>query len=38
MLLNLINNQPDFDKLYLYAEDPYEAIYQFLIKKEKIQD
>ena len=26
-LLNLINNQPDIDKIYLYAEDPYEAKY-----------
>ena len=32
-LLNLINNQPDFDKIYLYAKDPYEAKYQYLIKK-----
>ena len=32
-LLNLINNQPDIDKLYLYAKDPYEAKYQFLINK-----
>ena len=31
-LLNLINNQPDIDKVYLYAKDPYEAKYQFLIK------
>ena len=31
--LNLINNQPDIDKIYLYARDPYEAIYQFLINK-----
>ena len=23
-LLNLINNQPDIDKSYLYAKDPYE--------------
>ena len=23
-LLNLINNQPDIDKIYLYAKDPYE--------------
>ena len=23
-LLNLINNQPDIDKIYLYAIDPYE--------------
>ena len=32
-LLNLINNQPHIDKLYLYAKDPYEDKYQFLIKK-----
>ena len=32
-LLNLINDQPDIDKIYLYAEDPYEAKYQFLINK-----
>ena len=37
-LLNLINNQPDIDKIYLYAKDPYEARYQFVIKKEKVQD
>ena len=36
-LLNLINNQPDIDKIYLYAKDPYEAKYQYLInKREKI--
>ena len=23
-LLNLINNQPDIDKIYLHAKDPYE--------------
>ena len=23
-LLNLINNQPDIDKIYLYAKDLYE--------------
>ena len=28
-LLNLINNWPDIDKIYLYAKDPYEAKYQF---------
>ena len=22
---NLINQQPDFDKMYLYAKDPYEV-------------
>ena len=32
-LLNLINNQPDIDKIYPYAKDPYEAKYQYLIKK-----
>ena len=32
-LLNLINNQLDIDKIYLYAKDPYEAKYQYLIKK-----
>ena len=32
-LLNLINNLPDTDKIYLYAKDPYEAKYQFLINK-----
>ena len=30
-LFNLINQQLDIDKIYLYAEDPYEAKYQFLI-------
>ena len=32
-LLNLINNEPDIDKIYLYAKGPYEAKYQLLIKK-----
>ena len=32
-LLNLINNQPDIDKIYSYAKDPYEAKYQYLINK-----
>ena len=32
-LWDLINNQPDIDKIYLYAKDLYEAKYQFLIKK-----
>ena len=31
--MNLINNQSDIDKVYLYAKVPYEAKYQFLIKK-----
>ena len=34
-LLNLINNHLDFDKIYLYTKDPYEAKYQFLINKRK---
>ena len=35
-LLNLINNQPDIDKIYLYAKDPHEAKYQcFINKREK---
>ena len=32
-LFNLINQQSDIDKMYLYAKDPYEAKYQFLIEK-----
>ena len=32
-LLNLTNSQPDIDKIYLYAKDPYKDKYQFLIKK-----
>ena len=32
-LLNLINNQPDIVKMYLYVKDPCEAKYQFLINK-----
>ena len=32
-LLNFINNQPDTDKIYLYAKDSYEAKYQYLINK-----
>ena len=32
-LLNLINNQPDIDKIHLYAKDPHEAKYQYLINK-----
>ena len=36
-LLNLINNQPDIDKIYLYAKDLYETKYQYLInKREKV--
>ena len=36
-LLNLINNQLDIEKIYLYAKDPYESKYQYLInKREKV--
>ena len=34
-LLNLINNQSDIDKIYLYAKDPYEAKYQYLLTSVK---
>ena len=32
-LLNLINNQQDIDKIYLYAKGPYEDKYEYLINK-----
>ena len=32
-LLNLINHEPDIDKIYLHAKDPYKAKYQLLINK-----
>ena len=32
-LLNLLHNQPYIDKIYLYAKDPYEDKYQYLINK-----
>ena len=32
-MLNLINNEPDIDKIYLYVKDPYEAQYELLIKQ-----
>ena len=28
-----MHNEPDIDKSYLYAKDPYEAKYQLLINK-----
>ena len=34
-LLNLIENQPDIEKIYLYAKDPYETKYQYLINKKE---
>ena len=33
VLFNLMENQPEIDKIYLYAKDPYEAKYQYLINK-----
>ena len=37
-LLNLISNQPNINIIYLYAKDPYEAKYQYLInKREKVR-
>ena len=33
VLLNLIEKQPNIDKIYLCATDPYEAKYQYLINK-----
>ena len=32
-LLNLISSYPDIDKIYLYAKDPCELKYQYLINK-----
>ena len=32
-LLNLINNQLDIVKMYLYEKDPHQAKYQYLINK-----
>ena len=38
LLLNLTENQPDTDKIYLYAKDSYEAKYQYLInKRERVE-
>ena len=33
LLLHLIENQPDIDKIYSFAKDPYESKYQCLINK-----
>ena len=36
-LLNFVNNQPDIDKIYLQAKDPFEAKYKQLInEREKV--
>ena len=31
--MNLVENQPDIDKIYSYTKDLYEAKYQYLINK-----
>ena len=31
VLLNLIKQQSDIDKIYLYVKDPFKSKYQFLI-------
>ena len=33
LLLNVTENQPDIDKIYLYTKDSYEEKYQYLINK-----
>ena len=33
LLLNLIEKQPEIDIIYLYAKDPYESKYQYLVNK-----
>ena len=37
-LLDLISNQPDIYKIYLYAKDPYEAKYQYSINKREKEE
>ena len=32
-LFNIISQQPNIDKIYLYAKDPYQAKYQLLNNK-----
>ena len=38
VLLNLIENQPDINKIYLRAKYPYEPKYQYLINKRESVD
>ena len=33
LLLNLMEKQPDINKIYFYAKDSYESKYQYLINK-----
>ena len=37
-LFHLIIQQPDIEKIYLYAKDLYEAKYQFLINNRESMD
>ena len=37
-LFNLINHEPDIDKIRLYAKNPYETKYQLLINKRESTD
>ena len=37
-LLNLINHEPDVDKIYLYAKDPYKTKYKLLTEKRESTD
>ena len=38
IFFNLISQQPDIDKIYLHAKDPYEAKYtNFQLTNEKVQ-
>ena len=34
-LFNLITQEPDIDKIYLYTKDPYETTHQFSIEKQE---
>ena len=36
-IINFIIHQTNIDKIYLYANDIYDAKYQFLINKQKVQ-
>ena len=36
LLFNLVNQQQDIDKIYLYSKDPNEAKYKIWIKKVKM--
>ena len=35
-MINLINEQKDIDKIYLYAKDLSEPKYEYLIKRENV--